>query len=110
LQGINEISEDLQYRYKTVWEIPQKALIDLAIIRNDYVDQSQSMNLYFQDANYKKISSAQVYAWKKGLKTGVYYTRTRSKQEANTKLSANSVKVEKPIDSLFDCAGGGCGA
>lgn len=110
LQGLQQIPEELQYRYKTVWEIPQKALIDLAIIRNNFVDQSQSMNLYFQDANYKKISSAQVYAWRNGLKTGVYYTRTRSKQEANSKLAASSVKVEKPVDSLFECAGGGCGA
>lgn len=110
LQGIELIPQDLRYRYKTVWEIPQKSLIDLAIVRNEFVDQSQSMNLYFADANYKKISSAQVYAWKKGLKTGVYYTRTKSKQEANKKLSSNTVKVERPANSLFECAGGGCGA
>lgn len=111
IQGIDEIPSDLQYRYKTVWEIPQKTLIDLAIIRNKYVDQSQSMNLYFPDSSYKKISSAQVYAWKNGLKTGVYYTRTKSKQKANTKLASSEIKKNvKPNNSLFTCAGGGCSA
>ena len=110
VQNIKELPEEIKYRYKTVWEIPQKALIDLAIIRNKFVDQSQSMNLYFATADYKKISSAQVYAWKNGLKTGVYYTRTKSKQGANKKLSSNTIEVKKPENSLFDCAGGGCGA
>lgn len=110
VQGISSVPLDLQYRYKTIWEIPQRALIDLAIIRNDFVDQSQSMNLYFEDASYKKISSAQVYAWKNGLKTGVYYTRTKSKQKANTKLASSEIKTKKPDNSIFECAGGGCGA
>lgn len=108
IQGLEGIPNDLQFRYKTVWEIPQKALIDLAIIRNKYVDQSQSMNLYFPDSSYKKISSAQVYAWKNGLKTGVYYTRTKSKQKANSKLASSEVQKTKPNNSLFTCAGGGC--
>lgn len=108
IQNILEIPIEIRDRYKTVWEIPQKVLLDLAIIRNKYVDQSQSMNVYHSDAKYSKISSALVYAWKNGLKTGVYYTRTKSKIEENKKLSASEVKPTRPADSLFSCAGGGC--
>ena len=114
IQDIQEIPEDIRYRYKTVWEIPQKALLELAIIRNKYVDQSQSMNVYHKDAKYSKISSALVFAWKNGLKTGVYYTRTESKLGKNKKLSASSnenlQKPKRPENSMFTCAGGGCDA
>tara|TARA_R110002050_G_scaffold79261_1_gene169310 strand:- start:29768 stop:31930 length:2163 start_codon:yes stop_codon:yes gene_type:complete len=112
VQHIAEIPEDIRYRYKTVWEIPQKALLDLSIIRNKYVDQSQSLNVYHADAKYSKISSALVYAWKNGLKTGAYYTRTLSKIRANKKLSAsdNVQTPKKPENSMFTCEGGGCDA
>jgi ribonucleoside-diphosphate reductase alpha subunit len=113
VQDIQEIPEDIRYRYKTVWEIPQKALLELSIIRNKYVDQSQSLNVYHKDAKYSKISSALVFAWKNGLKTGAYYTRTESKLGKNKKLSAsdNSVEtVKRPENSMFTCAGGGCDA
>jgi len=112
VQDIAEIPEDIRYRYKTVWEIPQRALLDLSIIRNKYVDQSQSLNVYHADAKYSKISSALVYAWKNGLKTGAYYTRTLSKIRANKKLSAseNVQATKKPENSMFTCAGGGCDA
>ena len=108
VQNISEIPEDIRFRYKTVWEIPQKALLDLSIIRNKYVDQSQSLNVYHSDAKYSKISSALVYAWKNGLKTGAYYTRTKSKLGSNKKLSAadNTQVVKKPENSMFTCAGG----
>jgi ribonucleotide reductase alpha subunit len=114
VQEIPEIPDDIRYRYKTVWEIPQKSLIDLAIIRNKYVDQSQSLNVYHADANFKKISNALFYAWRNGLKTGVYYTRTKSKISSNKKLSASENKStnspKKPENSMFTCAGGGCDA
>lgn len=112
VQNIMEIPEDIRYRYKDVWEIPQKTLLDLSVIRNKFVDQSQSLNVYHADAKYSKMSSALTYAWKNGLKTGVYYTRTKSKLETNTKLSGQevTVKYEKPKDSIFTCAGGGCDA
>ena len=114
VQDIPEIPEDIRYRYKTIWEIPQKALLDLSIIRNKYVDQSQSLNVYHADAKYSKISSALVYAWKNGLKTGAYYTRTKSKLGSNKKLSAadnasNNIP-KRPENSMFTCAGGGCDA
>ena len=107
VQNIVEIPEDIRYRYKDVWEISQRVLLDLAIIRNKFVDQSQSLNLYHYDAKYGKIASALMYAWKGGLKTGVYYTRTKSKLEANSKLASSQItqNVEKPKDSQFECFG-----
>lgn len=113
IQNIQDIPKDIRFRYKTVWEVPQKALLDLSIIRNKYVDQSQSLNVYHKDAKYSKISSALVYAWKNGLKTGSYYTRTKSKLSSNKKLSASDNETpnkidKKPENSMFTCAGGGC--
>lgn len=107
LQNIMEIPEDIRYRYKDVWELPQRVLLDLAIIRNQYVDQSQSLNVYHSDAKYSKIASALMYAWKGGLKTGVYYTRSKSKLGTNTKLATSkaSETPEKPKDSTFECFG-----
>jgi ribonucleoside-diphosphate reductase alpha subunit len=106
IQNIVEIPEDIRFRYKDVWEIPQRVLLDLAIIRNKYVDQSQSLNVYHVDAKYGKIASALMYAWKGGLKTGVYYTRTKSKLEANSKLATQQINVvKKPKDSQFECFG-----
>ena len=107
VQNIIEIPEDIRFRYKDVWEIPQRVLLDLSIIRNKYVDQSQSLNVYHSDAKYGKIASALMYAWKGGLKTGVYYTRTKSKLEANSKLASSQIasQPEKPKDSQFECFG-----
>ena len=107
IQNIMEIPEDIRYRYKDVWEIPQRQLLDLAIIRNKYVDQSQSLNVYHADAKYSKIASALMYAWRGGLKTGVYYTRSKSKLDTNTKLASSKIveNTEKPKDSPFECFG-----
>lgn len=107
VQNIVEIPEDIRFRYKDVWEISQRVLIDLSIIRNKYVDQSQSLNIYHADAKYGKIASALMYAWKGGLKTGVYYTRTKSKLEANSKLASSQIanQPEKPKDTQFECFG-----
>ena len=109
VQGITRIPEDVQNRYKEVYEISQKTLLDLAAIRNKYVDQSQSLNVYHKEAKYSKISSALVYAWKVGLKTGVYYTRTRDVRKANVNLATSSTTAsalpEKPKDSPFECFG-----
>jgi ribonucleotide reductase alpha subunit len=107
VQNIVEIPEDIRYRYKDVWEISQKTLLDLSIIRNKFIDQSQSLNVYHADAKYGKIASALMYAWRGGLKTGVYYTRTKSKLEANSKLAMSEVTTikQKPKDSQFECFG-----
>jgi len=101
-----DIPQDIKDRYKTVWEIPQKEIINMAADRNKFCDQSQSMNLYFEDINYAKISSSLKYGWEQGLKTGVYYMRSKSKLANPTRLSGNLQPLkEKPKESLFECFG-----
>jgi len=76
VQGIAEISEELQLLYRTAWELPQKALIDMAAARGPFIDQGQSLNLFMAKPTIGKLSSMYLYAWKKGLKT-TYYLRSR---------------------------------
>lgn len=78
IQGIDEIPESIQKLYKTSWEIKQKTLIDMAAKRGAFICQSQSLNLFVADPNYAKLTSMHFYAWKQGLKTGIYYLRTRA--------------------------------
>ncbi len=82
VQNIAEIPQDIKEIYKTVWEIKQRAIIDMAADRGAYICQSQSLNLFIQDANFAKLTSMHFYAWKKGLKTGMYYLRTKSAADA----------------------------
>ncbi|MES2837537.1 MAG: ribonucleoside-diphosphate reductase subunit alpha [Bacteroidota bacterium] len=82
VQNIDEIPENLKELYKTVWEIKQKAIIDMAADRGAYICQSQSLNLFIQDANFAKLTSMHFYSWKKGLKTGMYYLRTKAAADA----------------------------
>jgi ribonucleoside-diphosphate reductase alpha chain len=82
VQDIPEIPENIKQIYKTVWEIKQRAIIDMAADRGAYICQSQSLNLFIQDANFAKLSSAHFYSWKKGLKTGMYYLRTKAAADA----------------------------
>ena len=82
IQNNNRISATIKKLYRTVWEIPQKAIIDMAADRGAYICQSQSMNLHVQDANFGKLTSMHFYAWKKGLKTGMYYLRTKAATDA----------------------------
>ena len=70
IQQIRGIPQNIKDLYKTVWEIPQRALLDLAIARGPYICQSQSLNVYMAEANFAKMTSMHFYAWKKGLKTG----------------------------------------
>ncbi|KAJ3658911.1 hypothetical protein Zmor_010625 [Zophobas morio] len=77
VQNIPEIPDDLKTIYKTVWEISQKVIIDMAADRGAFIDQSQSMNIHIASPNYQKITSMHFYGWKKGLKTGMYYLRTK---------------------------------
>lgn len=82
VQNIPEIPANIKELYKTVWEIKQRTIIDMAADRGAFIDQSQSLNLFIQDANFAKMSSAHFYAWKKGLKTGMYYLRTKAAADA----------------------------
>ena len=79
IQNIVDIPDDIKKLYKTVWEISQKAVIDMAADRGHFVDQSQSMNLFVENPTLSKISSMHMYAWKAGLKTGMYYLRSKAK-------------------------------
>lgn len=82
IQNIPSIPEEIKEIYKTAWEIKQKTIIDLAADRGAFICQSQSMNIFMEGANFKKLSSMHFYAWKKGLKTGTYYLRTKSATDA----------------------------
>ena len=83
VQNIDIIPENIKKLYKTVWEIKQKNIIDMAADRGKYICQSQSMNVFIAQPDYKKLSSMHFYGWKKGLKTGMYYLRTRPKVKAD---------------------------
>jgi ribonucleoside-diphosphate reductase alpha chain len=78
VQNITAIPEEIRDRYKTVYEMSQKTLIDMAAARGAFICQSQSLNLFVAEANYAKLTSMHFYAWKKGLKTGCYYLRTKA--------------------------------
>ncbi|MDZ4846119.1 MAG: ribonucleoside-diphosphate reductase subunit alpha [Chitinophagales bacterium] len=78
VQNIESIPDDLKALYKTVWEISQKVIIDMAADRGAFIDQSQSMNLFIEMPNFAKLTSMHFYAWEKGLKTGMYYLRTKA--------------------------------
>ncbi len=82
VQNIPGIPQDIKDLYKTVWEISQKVIIDMAADRGAFICQSQSLNLFVQDANFGKLSSMHFYGWKKGLKTGMYYLRSKSAVDA----------------------------
>ena len=82
VQQIDGIPQDLKNIYRTIWEIPQKSIIDMSADRGVYIDQSQSLNIFMENPTLAKLSSMHMYGWKKGLKTGMYYLRTRAKAKA----------------------------
>ena len=82
IQQLTNIPEHIRNKYKIVWEIPMKHLIDMAAERGVFICQSQSMNLWLEDPTYNTLSSMHVYSWKKGLKTGIYYLRRKAKHQA----------------------------
>jgi ribonucleoside-diphosphate reductase alpha chain len=82
IQQIDTIPANIREKYKTVWELPMKQVIDMAADRGAYICQSQSLNLWIEDPNYNTLTSMHFYAWSKGLKTGIYYLRRRAKHQA----------------------------
>ena len=94
VQNIPDFPEDLKEVYKTVWETSQKTVIDMAADRAPFIDQTQSMNLWLSTPTFGKVNSMHMYAWKKGLKTGMYYLRSRSAVDA-VKVTVSSEKVVK---------------
>jgi len=95
IQQIREIPDDLKALYKTVWEIKQKDLIDMAADRGAFICQSQSLNLFIENANFAKLTSMHFYAWKAGLKTGMYYLRTKAAADA-VKFTIEREPVAEP--------------
>lgn len=82
VKHLTQLSEHVRNKYKTVWEIPMKHIIDMATDRGAFICQSQSLNLWMEDPNYGTLTSMHFYAWKKGLKTGIYYLRRKAKHQA----------------------------
>ncbi len=95
VQNIDEIPQHLKDLYKTTWEISQKAIIEMAADRGAYICQSQSLNIHMQDPNFGKLTSMHFYAWKKGLKTGMYYLRTKAATDA-IKFTVDKAALGQP--------------
>ncbi|MDC1211965.1 ribonucleoside-diphosphate reductase subunit alpha [bacterium] len=95
VQEIDEIPDNLKELYKTAWEISQKVIIEMSADRGAYIDQSQSLNIFMENANFAKLTSMHFYGWKAGLKTGMYYLRTKAARDA-IKFTIDKSKLEEP--------------
>jgi ribonucleoside-diphosphate reductase alpha subunit len=102
IQNLSFLPKEIRDKYKTAYEVKQKFRIEMLAEAAPFIDQSYSFNTYYPDADFTKISSSLIYAWKKGLKTGVYYTRTKKQKTGTSSLYK---RTEKPNDSKFECFG-----
>ena len=104
IQHIDAIPQNIKDKYKTVWEIPMKHIIDMAADRGAFICQSQSLNLWIEDPNYNNLTSMHFYGWSKGLKTGIYYLRRRAVHQAQqftiepTQISNNNSNNDEPCE------------
>jgi ribonucleoside-diphosphate reductase alpha chain len=96
IQNIKEIPDNIKELYKTAWEISQKTILDMAADRGAYIDQSQSLNIFMENANFAKLTSMHFYGWKAGLKTGMYYLRTKAATDA-IKFTLDKEAMAAPI-------------
>ena len=101
IQNIQEIPQHLKDLYKTAWEISQKAIIEQAADRGAYICQSQSLNIFMENANFGKLTSMHFYGWEKGLKTGMYYLRTKAATDA-IKFTIDKNVVEEPSTNTIE--------
>ena len=108
VQNIQGIPNDLKELYRTVWEMSMKDIIDMSRQRGYFIDQSQSLNLFMEGATMAKLTSMHFYGWKSGLKTGMYYLRTKSAVDAIKFTIDNKVKAEAP--PVAEMASGVAGA
>lgn len=106
VQSISGIPDDIKEMYKTTWEIKQRYVLDMSADRGAYVDQSQSLNIHMVDANPAKITSMHFYGWRKGLKTGMYYLRTKAAADAIQFTVEAKVKDDQTVAGLADRAEG----
>jgi len=111
IQGLFDIPEEIREKYKTAFEVSQKKRIEMINHAFPYIDQSTSLNLYFSDGNFTKLSAALIHGWKLGNKTGSYYTRVLKKDAETTadlfnrRVETKSAEAVKPNDSPFECFG-----
>ena len=108
IQNIHHIPQEIKKRYKIVWDMSMKRLIDMAKDRGAYICQSQSMNLWVEDPNYKNLTSMHFYAWRSGLKTGLYYLRRKAKHQAQQftiEPTNNIVNETQPEEPCEMCSG-----
>lgn len=98
VQNLPELSAEFKRLYKTTWEISQRVLIDLAADRAPFIDQSQSLNVFIPEPNVGKMTSMHFYAWKKGLKTGMYYLRSRPAVDA-IKFTVDQVGLKERLQA-----------
>ncbi|MFK8283010.1 ribonucleoside-diphosphate reductase subunit alpha [Capnocytophaga cynodegmi] len=108
VQNIPEIPTELKELYKTVWEIKQKTIIDMAAERGAFICQSQSLNLFMAEPNFAKLTSMHFHAWKSGLKTGMYYLRTKAAVDAikftvDTQMLSGQSQVACSLDNPEEC-------
>ena len=104
IQAINGIPDTIKELFKTTWEIKQKHVLDMAADRGAYIDQSQSMNIHMIDANAAKVSSMHFYGWKSGLKTGMYYLRTKAAADAIQFTVESKAKNDPTVNGLAERA------
>lgn len=103
IQKIDVIPNNIKDMYKTIWEIGSRKLIDMAAIRSPYIDQSQSFNAYIAEPTYAKLTSMHFYAWKKGLKTGMYYLRSRPAADAiQFTVDQSMLQQQQPADHTIN--------
>ena len=100
IQSIEGIPENIKLLYKTVWELSMKDIIDMSADRGAFIDQSQSLNLFVESPNMGKLTSMHFYAWKKGLKTGMYYLRTKAASSA-IKFTVKKKEEKTPQKEVF---------
>ena len=108
VQGIDALPTELRELYRTAWELPQKALVDLGAARGPFIDQSQSLNLFMASPTIGKLSSMYLYAWKQGLKTTYYLrsrpaTRIRQTQASNTAAISDADAVACSLENPESC-------
>jgi ribonucleoside-diphosphate reductase alpha subunit len=105
VQHIDVIPIEIRDKYKTVWEIPMRSVIDMAADRGAYICQSQSLNLWLEDPNYNSLTSMHFYAWNKGLKTGIYYLRRRGRHQAQQFTIEPDQKMDNEEDDMCEACG-----
>ena len=100
IQQIDFIPDEIKEKYRTVWEIPMRTLIDMAADRGAYICQSQSLNLWIEEPNYSNLTSMHFYSWSKGLKTGIYYLRRRARHQAQQFTIEPEKKEQNSLENV----------